>query len=151
VNVIRIAAAVILGADGRMLLVRKRGTKAFMLAGGKLEAGESASEAVRREVAEELGCGIAAAPEPLGRFSAPAANEAGHVVEAELFAVTLDGMVAPAAEIEEAVWHDPEDLESRPLAPLARTYALPLARARSRNVMPDLIRHPPSSNGGREN
>jgi hypothetical protein len=41
----------------------------------------------------------------------------------------LDGAVMPAAEIEEAVWHDPYDLESRPLAPLARTHALPLARA----------------------
>lgn len=128
-NVIRIAAAVILGPDGRMLLVRKRGTEKFMLAGGKLDAGESASEALRREVTEKLGCGIASAPTPLGRFSAPAANEAGHIVEAELFAVTLDGAVTPAAEIEEAVWHDPADLDSRPLAPLARTHALPLARS----------------------
>jgi 8-oxo-dGTP pyrophosphatase MutT (NUDIX family) len=129
VTIIRIAAAVILGADGRMLLVRKRGTAFFMLAGGKLDPGESALAALRREVAEELGCGLASTPTPLGRFSAPAANEAGHVVEAELFAVTLDGPVAPAAEIEEAVWHDPADLTSRPLAPLARTYALPLAQA----------------------
>ena len=127
-SVIRIAAALIVGADGRMLLVRKRGTAFFMLAGGKLDAGESALAALRREVGEELGCGIAGTPAPLGRYSAPAANEAGYVVEAELFAVALDGAVAPAAEIEEAVWHDPADLESRPLAPLARTYALPLAR-----------------------
>jgi 8-oxo-dGTP diphosphatase len=129
VSVIRIAAAVIIGADGRMLLVRKRGTGAFMLAGGKIDAGETALQALRREIGEELGCGIGAAPEPLGRFSAPAAFEAGHVVEADLFAVALDGDIRPAAEIEEVAWHDPHDLHSRPLAALARTHALPLARA----------------------
>jgi 8-oxo-dGTP diphosphatase len=128
VSVIRIAAAVIVGADGRMLLVRKRGTGAFMLAGGKLDAGETAVAALRREIGEELGCGIAAET-PLGRFNAPAAFEAGHVVEAELFAVALDGEIHLAAEIEEVVWHDPHDLDSRPLAALARTHALPLARA----------------------
>ena len=125
---IRIAAAVIVAADGRMLLVRKRGTDRFMLAGGKIDAGETAVEALRREIEEELGCGIAA-ESPLGRFSAPAAFEAGQVVEAELFAVALDGEIRPAAEIEEVAWHDPDDLDSRPLAALARTHALPLARA----------------------
>lgn len=128
-TLIHIAAAVILGADGRMLLVRKRGTEVFMLAGGKIDAGESAPAALRREIAEELGCGIASPPTPLGRYSAPAANEPGHVVKAALFSVVLDGEISLSAEIEEAVWHDPADLESRPLAPLARTYALPLARA----------------------
>lgn len=130
-NVIRIAAAVIVGADGKMLLVRKKGTAAFMLAGGKLDPGESALQALHREIGEELGCGIEAA-EALGRYSAPAANEAGHVVEADLFAVALAGAVTPAAEIAEAVWHDPADLDSRPLAPMARTYALPLARELTR-------------------
>jgi 8-oxo-dGTP pyrophosphatase MutT (NUDIX family) len=129
VSVIRIAAAVIVGADGRILLVRKRGTRAFMLAGGKIDAGETALEALRREIDEELGCGVAGDARPLGRFSAPAAFEPGQIVEAELFAVALDGEIRLAAEIEEVAWHDPADLESRPLAALARTHALPLAQA----------------------
>jgi 8-oxo-dGTP pyrophosphatase MutT (NUDIX family) len=128
-SVIRIAAAVILGADGRILLVRKRGTRAFMLAGGKIDAGESALEALHREIGEELGCGIEGGAEPLGRFSAPAENEPGQIVEADLFAVGLDGEIHLNAEIEEVAWHDPHDLESRPLAALAQMHALPLARA----------------------
>ena len=128
-SVIRIAAALIIDDAGRALLVRKRGTGAFMLAGGKIDAGESALEALHREIGEELGCGILAAPAPLGRFSAPAAFEAGQIVEAELFAVTLDGEIRLAAEIEEVAWHDPQDLDSRPLAALARMHVLPLARA----------------------
>jgi 8-oxo-dGTP pyrophosphatase MutT (NUDIX family) len=128
-TVIRIAAAVIVDGEGRTLLVRKRGTASFMLAGGKIDAEETPLEALRREIAEELGCGLGAAPEPLGRFSAPAVFEAGQIVEADLFAVTLDGDIRLAAEIEEVVWHDPHDLDSRPLAQLARTHALPLARS----------------------
>ena len=57
--VIRIAAAVILDADGRTLVVRKRGTSAFMQPGGKIMAGESAVDALHREVAEELGVEVA--------------------------------------------------------------------------------------------
>ena len=130
--VIRIAAAVVMDGDGRTLLVRKRGTEAFMQAGGKVADGESPIQALAREISEELGCRIGAGHRPLGRFSAAAANEAGHVVEAELFAVELLGDVEPDAEIEEMVWHDPADLTSRVLAPLTRDHVLPLLRAQRR-------------------
>ena len=43
---IRIAAAVIVDAEGRTLLVRKRGTGAFMQAGGKVAADETSAEAL---------------------------------------------------------------------------------------------------------
>jgi 8-oxo-dGTP diphosphatase len=131
---IRIAAAVIVGADGRTLLVRKRGTEAFMQAGGKLGRGETAVEALRREIMEELGCDVEGPPVALGRFSAPAANEAGRTVEAELFAVRLTGEIRPAAEIEDAVWHDPDDLDSLILAPLTRDHALPIVRDLRRQI-----------------
>jgi 8-oxo-dGTP diphosphatase len=128
VTVIRIAAAVIVRDDGRTLLVRKRGTDAFMQAGGKLDEGETALDALRREIGEELGCALAQGARRLGRFRAPAANEDGHVVEAELFAVELAGEISPAAEIEDAIWHDPDDLDTRILAPLTRLHVLPLVR-----------------------
>ncbi len=52
---IHVSAAVIMDADGRLLLVRKEGTTAFMQPGGKPEPGESPSETLSRELAEELG------------------------------------------------------------------------------------------------
>ena len=131
---IRIAAAVIVDDRGRTLLVRKRGTSAFMQAGGKVAPGESPAEALAREIREELDCGLAMPPEPLGRYRAAAANEPGRIVEAELFAAVLDGEIRPAAEIEEMIWHDPDDLESVVLAPLTRDHVLPLIPGLGRNA-----------------
>lgn len=52
---IRIAAALLIDPQGRTLLVRKRGTRAFMQPGGKIDAGETAVAALVRELHEELG------------------------------------------------------------------------------------------------
>jgi len=124
---IRIAAAVIRDRQGRLLLVRKRGTSAFMQPGGKIDANESALAALAREVIEELGCRIR--PQTarfLGQFAAPAAHEAGKTVLADLFAVAIDGDVIPAAEIEEVVWVDAAATGAYRLAPLTREWILPL-------------------------
>lgn len=127
--VIRIVAAVVMDDWGQTLLVRKRGTAAFMQPGGKLDRGETSMEALEREIVEELGCGLESAScRPLGRFSAPAANEAGWTVEAELFFARLGGAIRLDAEIEEAIWIDPDGEPAVDLAPLTRRHALPLAR-----------------------
>jgi 8-oxo-dGTP diphosphatase len=46
--VISVVAALIRDADGRVLLVRKRGTSAFMQPGGKRDAGENDVAALSR-------------------------------------------------------------------------------------------------------
>lgn len=124
---VAIAAAVVVDRRGHLLLVRKRGTAAFMLPGGKIEPGEASEAALIRELAEEIGCGVAAA-HPLGRFTAVAANEPDTIVDAALFAVTLQGVPQPAAEIDALHWLDPDDIGDIVLAPLAAAHALPLAR-----------------------
>ncbi|WP_349976217.1 NUDIX domain-containing protein [Pseudomonas sp. WHRI 8519] len=128
-NVIRIAAALLIDPLGRTLLVRKRGTQAFMQPGGKIDAGETPLQALVRELQEELGVRIDPAQAiPMGRFSAPAANEPGYEVQAELFRVDSAEAVVPAAEIEEVLWLA-ADQESMPeLAPLTRDLILPLYR-----------------------
>lgn len=128
--IIRIAAALLVGADGKLMLVRKRGTTAFMQPGGKIESGEAPVDALVRELEEELGLSIPRAmPQPLGQFSAPSANEPGHVVHAEMFRITTAAEVRPAAEIEEAVWVDLHEAETLDLAPLTRDHILPLYRS----------------------
>lgn len=121
--VIEVVAALIVDGAGRMLLVRKRGTNRFMQAGGKPDPGESSRRALVREVAEELSLDVdEAALVPLGRFETAAANEAGHLVRAEVFRLRLDAQPVAAAEIEEARWcTEAEALAlGDHLAPLAR-------------------------------
>ena len=65
----------------------------------------------------------------LGHFSAPAANEPGFTVDAELFQVQIDVPVSPAAEIEEVRWIDPAGDGGLVLAPLTRDLILPFYRA----------------------
>lgn len=127
---IRIAAALIDDGAGRLLLVRKAGTDWFMQAGGKIEDGESPLSALRRELSEEIGLQLAEdEARPLGRFSASAANEPGHIVEAEIFHVRSRHDPVIRSEIEEAVWVDHAEALALPLAPLTRDHVLPLFRA----------------------
>ena len=123
---INIAAAAIMRADGATLLVRKRGTSAFMQPGGKIDGDEEARSALIRELSEELGLTIPIdEPVYIGRFSAPAANEIDSRVVAELFRLAIDGPVQAKAEIEEAVWLKPDMLDGIELAPLTRASVLP--------------------------
>ncbi|HLX14898.1 MAG TPA: NUDIX domain-containing protein [Bradyrhizobium sp.] len=127
---IKIVAALIRDDAGRVLLVRKRGTAAFMQPGGKRDAGEDDIAALSREIAEELGCDLVPASiEPLGEFDAVAANEPGFRVHASLYGIDVAGDIRPSQEIDEAIWIDPAAPPDILLAPLTREHVLPLASA----------------------
>jgi 8-oxo-dGTP diphosphatase len=121
-NVISVVAALIRDEARCVLLVRKRGTKAFMQPGGKRDRGES-------DLAEELGCCVdQRTARALGVFDCASANEPGFALRAAVYAVAVEGPVAPQAEIDQIVWVDPRALPDLPLAPLTRDHVLPLAR-----------------------
>lgn len=126
--VVRVSAVLVHDVDGRLLLVRKHGTTRFMQPGGKPEPGETASGAAVRELREETGIVVdEAALEFLGEFEAQAANEPGHLVIAQTYAVQVEPReVAPRAEIAEAVWVSAADAIALPLAPLTADHVLPL-------------------------
>ena len=125
---IHVSAAVITDGEGRVLFVRKRGTSVFMQPGGKPEPGETGAEALVRELGEEVGLVVdPAALRPLGIFEADAANEPGHIVVAEAFALIAEPHhVFPRAEIEELRWVRQEEASALPLAPLSVDFLLPL-------------------------
>jgi 8-oxo-dGTP diphosphatase len=131
-DAIKVVAALIRDDAGRVLLVRKRGTVAFMQPGGKRDAGEDDAAALAREIAEELGCcALRDTIQPLGEFDAVAANEPGRRVHACLYAVDVTGDLVPNREIDAMVWVDPAMPPDIPLAPLTRDHVLPLAALRS--------------------
>lgn len=129
---LHIAAACLFDEQGRLLLVRKRNTRFFMLPGGKLEPGEDALSALKRELHEELELQLEdAALEPLGQFQAPAANEADTWLQADIYRAALPHAVQAAAELEELRWLDSTQPLPDDLAPLLREHVLPALQRRS--------------------
>lgn len=126
-QVLKIAALLVGNAAGEWLHVRKRATTAFMMPGGKLEPGETGRECVVREIQEELG--LSFQPESLqlvGVFQAAAANEAGWLVECEVFYTPelLEELPQVRAEIVEARWFA-RTATDECLAPLSRDVVFP--------------------------
>lgn len=126
-TVLRVAAGIITDGAGRALLVRKRGTTSFMQAGGKIEPGESALDALSRELLEEIGLEVdLGVTEYLGSHRAEAANEPNTVIRAEVFALVTTLPLVASGEIEELLWIESPDHEGIELAPLTRDTILPL-------------------------
>ena len=91
ITTLKLAVAIIMNASGETLLVRKHGTSAFMQPGGKIDANETPTTALCRELNEELS--LTVLPNELvyaGHHKAIAANECDTEVEAELFWLRLD-------------------------------------------------------------
>jgi 8-oxo-dGTP diphosphatase len=89
--------------EEHLLVVRKRGTASFILPGGKPEGHEDDLTALKRELQEELGCGVVGATFQ-GAFTDQAADLVNTVVTVRLYAGHLRGTPRPASEIEEMAW-----------------------------------------------
>lgn len=106
----------------RVPTVRKRGTSAFMLPGGKPEPGEGTAEAAVREVGEELGILLQLRDLTLiGEWTTDAADEPDTDLFSTVYRARWSGVPVAAREIEELRWipliGDPEP-SPWPLAPL---------------------------------
>ena len=122
-NVITVAAAVILNDQNQLLLVRKKNTQYFMQVGGKLERNEAPEKTMLREIAEEISTS-AQIQQFIGRFETLAANEAGHQLVSYVYQVNLDQAPKMDAEIAEMKWINLDDNQTL-LAPLTKEIVIP--------------------------
>lgn len=123
---IKVSAVLLIDDQERVLTVRKRGTERFMLPGGKPEPGETPAECAVRECREEVGAELLPGDlVHLGLFTAPAANEEGETVEAEVFSHAAPDDLAAASEIEEVRWLDRSQPLPDDLAPMLTGAVLP--------------------------
>lgn len=124
-------AAVICNDEGKVLLVRKRGSSTFIQPGGKREPGEDSLLTLARELHEEIGVELVpGSAQRLGEFEADAVNEPGRRVRGEAFHVQVRGEPRPQAEIEQLAWIDPRDPGQLQVAPLSALHILPAWIAR---------------------
>jgi 8-oxo-dGTP pyrophosphatase MutT (NUDIX family) len=118
--------AAVRGADGRLLLARRADSGNWELPGGKVDIGESITDAVLREVAEETGLRIAVTG-LLGVYTDPdhVLVDAGGVVRQQFAlcfeAVPVSGLARPDHEENTEVgWFRAADLPRLPMHPSMR-------------------------------
>ena len=127
---------VLFNDDGRVALVRKRDTEAFMFPGGKPESNEDGVTTAVREVHEELGVQLETQLlKHLGSFTTQAANEADTQLFSQVYTALLpsSATVTAQAEIVELLWVVPGAVTLSPgtrLAPLASMILGQVADAR---------------------
>lgn len=99
-------AAGIIIVDRKLLFTRAKGMEVFIDPGGKIELGETAKQALVRELKEELSIDVDEADlELFGDYTAEAANHKGHTVHMQAFTVKKwQGDIIASAEIEELRW-----------------------------------------------
>jgi len=111
----RVVVAAVIRDGDRVLVCRRRAGKRhgglWEFPGGKVEAGESLAQAVRRELLEELGLEVVSVGAT--RF---VAMDPGTPFRVEFIETTAPGAPRPL-EHSEVAWHVPDDLSRMPLAP----------------------------------
>jgi 8-oxo-dGTP pyrophosphatase MutT (NUDIX family) len=116
--------------DGRLLVLRKKGTDLLILPGGSVEPGESAVAGLHREIFEELGAEVTDL-RPWGTIRDRAAFEKGVLVEIEAYTGRLQGAPVARAEIGEVIWFDIRGGDPRVLSPIIANQLLPRLRRAS--------------------
>ncbi len=113
--------------DGRRVLLERRGKPpsegVWSLPGGLIEIGETAEEAVQREVREE--CGICVEVGPLLGLFQPIQRDADgrvryHFVVVDFLAYYRSGALQAGDDAAELRWVEPEELDNYALLPATR-------------------------------
>lgn len=109
-------SAGVLLQDRKFLITKSKGKDFFIAPGGKVESGETVKDALKRELQEELSIDVDTDElKGFGTFYALAAGHEDKYLQMDVFLVpNWQGEIAPAAEVEEALWVNsilPDDLQ----------------------------------------
>lgn len=104
-----VCASLVVIESGKVLLVRVRDNAIWYFPGGKIDAGETAEQALARELAEELH--ISVSPTDLVFLTDVIAANHDHTDQVHLFVYRIAKLptIAPRAEISEVKWFDLTD------------------------------------------
>ncbi len=92
--------------DGKLLMVRNVDSSYWAIPGGHVEAGETAIDALKREVREELAVELNDDGLTLvGKYTDRAADS-GEEFQLTLYSGEVRGEPTPSAEIKECIWFD---------------------------------------------
>ena len=129
-NKIIIASALLLNANGDLLVVRKKNSSFYMLPGGKVEQGEKYIHTLIRELKEELGLDFNEDDfQFLGQHETIAANEVNTIVQGNIFKLInplhAENLQAHA-ELDEVTYLTLQNYTQYKLAHLLEEFALPI-------------------------
>lgn len=111
--------------DKKFLINRKKGTKLFLMPGGKPEPNETIEDCLIREIKEEHGCLVVRESlHYFGEFEDVAANEQNTLICIKLYSGTIIGAPQISSEIEEQRWFGKDD-DPAILSPIIRNKILP--------------------------
>ena len=118
-RVVRCVGAIVHDAPGRLLLIQRghdphRGL--WSLPGGRIEPGESAEQAVVREVREETGLDVMPR-RPVGRVTIPGDGVVFDVVDFACAVARPDQALVPGDDADAAAFVDPVTLDGLPCTP----------------------------------
>jgi 8-oxo-dGTP diphosphatase len=115
-SVIPCVGAVIRDDEGRLLLIKRGhepGAGLWSLPGGRIEPGETGTQALVREMREETGLTVKVG-RLLGTVSRPGLD--GDVIDISDYEATIiTGSLTPGDDAADACWVDTADLESMPV------------------------------------
>ena len=113
---LKVGCAAVIAVDGRVLLTRRTDNGLWCLPGGAMDPGESAAEAMAREVLEETGL-VVEAERLVGVYSSPHRvtryrDGATHQFVALCFSArVVGGTLGLSDETTDTAWVDPADLD----------------------------------------
>lgn len=116
----------ILLQDKKILVTRSKGSAIFLAPGGKIETGETATEALCRELAEELSIDVEASN--LSYFDSFQHPAAGHkdATTMQVFLINdWSGTIKPGNEIEEIRWIDSRTLKDQEVGSIFAQEVIP--------------------------